>query len=217
MKKNLYMILTLGATWGIIEATIGHLLHMLPIGIGWMFWFPIAFFFIHTAYAQTKSFSSVMFTALIAAALKFVDLLFSTRLDIIVNPAVSILIEALSVVLVYYYVLKCDVKKVNVLSILLVGFLWRTLFISFVLCLPQSFTDVASFTSVNSFLNFMFLNNIVNTLFISVGFLAAKVFRKQFVFILDKLGMFINRHVIIKPTLAVSSIALAIAVKMFTK
>jgi len=217
MRKNLYKIITLGAAWGIFEATAGYVLHLFGLKIGWMIWFPAAYFFIHHAYRYTNSFLSIMLTALIASSLKMINLFFPGRVDMVINPAVSIILEALAVMLIYKYVINGQKDKINPLTILLTGFTWRTLYICYILCMPQSYIDIAPFTTMNSFLEYMFLNNVVNVVFISTGFLAAKVLKKQFAVVSDWLKTTVNSKAIIKPAFAAVSMALAIIVQVFVR
>lgn len=42
-----------GAVWGIFEATVGYLLHLLPIRLGFLVWYPAAVFFMFTVYLKS--------------------------------------------------------------------------------------------------------------------------------------------------------------------
>ncbi|NCB31633.1 MAG: hypothetical protein EOM66_09545, partial [Clostridia bacterium] len=90
-------ILLWGSLWGLEEATLGHVLHLFPFKIGWFFWFPLSYFFMRQVYHKTNRAGSVLYTALLAAAFKLIDLLLPARLDMILNPAAAILLEGCAV------------------------------------------------------------------------------------------------------------------------
>lgn len=217
MKKNLYAVITFGAVWGIFESTVGYLLHLFGLRIGWMIWFPAAYFFIHQTYCYTESFSSVLCTALIASSVKLINLFFPGRIDMVINPAISIVLEALAVMLVYKYVVNKQKDKRNPFVILLAGFTWRTLYICYILCMPQSYIDIAPFTTVNSFLEYIFLYNVVNTALITAGFFAGKAFEKRFAIISTWLKTSVSNETAMKPACAVVLIAFSIIVQVVTR
>lgn len=204
----------LGAAWGIFEATAGYLLHLSGLRIGRMIWFPVAYFFIHQAYRYTNSIPAVMLTALTASSFKLINLFFPGRIDTVLNPAVSIILEALSVMLVYQYVIDRQLDKINPLTVLLTGMIWRTLYICYILCMPQSFIDIAPFTTISAFLEFMLFNNVVNAALISAGFFAAKVFQKQLNLLSNRVKAVTGRRAAMKPALAAMSMALAMIIQV---
>ena len=157
MKKNLYVLIILGAAWGIFEATAGYLLHLFGLRIGWMIWFPAAYFFIRRAYGETKNIRGTMGMAIFAASLKLVNLFFPGRIDMVVNPAVSMILEALSVVLIYRYM-----EKENPLAALFAGFVWRGLYVIYVMCMPRSFVEAAPFLTLRSLITFLVFENVIN-------------------------------------------------------
>lgn len=91
----LFSILFWGSLWGIFEATVGYGLHLLPVKLGSYIWFPAAYFFMDRAYNATGRQSTVMGVALLSAAIKLVNLLTPIRADYVINPAVSIVLEAM--------------------------------------------------------------------------------------------------------------------------
>jgi hypothetical protein len=93
VKKNISIIVFWGAVWGIAEATIGYLLHMVPVNIGWLFWFPMAVYFMRKAYLQSGELYSIIYVSAISAGIKLLNLLMPARIDMVINPAVSILLE----------------------------------------------------------------------------------------------------------------------------
>ena len=89
-------ILFWGTCWGILESTVGALLHLLPVRLGFLVWVPMAMGCMLGAYRATGKTRAVLFAAAIAAAFKLTNLFFPIRVDKVLNPAVSILLEGLS-------------------------------------------------------------------------------------------------------------------------
>ncbi|MEA3500729.1 MAG: hypothetical protein U9R41_06920 [Candidatus Marinimicrobia bacterium] len=97
-KRTILTILFFGGLWGIIEATLGYLVHFLPTGFPGMIMFPIAFYFMFTSYKSTGKQSTIFYTALVASMIKLSDLFIPLRSAMFaINPAVSILLESLIV------------------------------------------------------------------------------------------------------------------------
>ena len=123
--KTLQTVILMGALWGICEASIGYGLHFLPYGLSGMFMFPIGMYFMISAYKQSESKNAVLWVGLIAASIKFIDLLLPTRSPMtVINPATSIILESL---VVFAFVKVFNSKKV-VASSYLIGFSWILLF-----------------------------------------------------------------------------------------
>lgn len=169
MKREMSIIVFWGAAWGIAEATLGYVLHLLPVNIGWLFWFPIAFYFMRKAYTQTNKLSSIIYISLIAAAIKLVNLLMPVRIDFIINPAVSIILESI----VLYGVFKITKDKcegIKGLSLyvgtMILSLSWRILYIVYVLFLPAYLIKISPVGSLEHFVKFIFLESTVNSLFI---------------------------------------------------
>lgn len=217
MAKNLHKIIILGSAWGIIEATLGYFLHMYTIGIGWALWFPIAFFFINKAYQWTKNFSCVMATALIASSLKLLNLFFPVRIDMVFNPAVSIIVEALSVVLVYHFVVSGKRDKPHIFDILLIGFVWRTLYLSYVFLLPEHLLEISPAATALSFTRFMFFENIANSALICIGLLLAKKIKiLNSDGLLNRIDKITAQKRLLKPVLCSLMLVLAVIVELVT-
>lgn len=214
MKKNLCKIILLGAVWGMFEATVGYLLHLSGIKIGSMIWFPVAYFFAHKAYRYTGSFSAVMLTAVIASSLKLTNLFLPGRIDRVLNPAVSIVLEAFALVLVYNYVLKRQTENVTPLTIALTGFLWRGLYVCYLFAMPRAYFDISSLTATESFLEFLFVKNFINIAIISAGFFAAKLWHKQLDTVSARLRSAVSRKAVMHPATAAGALILAVAVQV---
>ena len=100
MNKHLailFSVLLFGGLWGILEATLGTLLH-LPIVKGTMYlasttiMVPIAYFLMGACYKKTGTFRSAMYMGILAAAIKSLScLIFKMSF----NPVYHILLESL--------------------------------------------------------------------------------------------------------------------------
>lgn len=95
VAPHLFSIVFWGSLWGIFEATAGYALHLLPLKLGSYIWFPAAYFFMDRAYNATGRQATVVWVALLSAAIKLVNLLTPIRADYVINPAVSIVLESM--------------------------------------------------------------------------------------------------------------------------
>lgn len=97
-----YLMISLfwGSLWGISEATLGYMAHLLiktPIIVGFIL-FPIAFYFMTQALRYTGKTWVILSTASVASSIKLLDLFLPGLPPIYtLNPAVCILLEALAV------------------------------------------------------------------------------------------------------------------------
>ena len=95
--KILFSVLLFGGLWGILEATLGSLLHM-PFVPGTMFlasttiMVPIAYFLMGACYKRTETFRSVFYMGVLAAAIKSLSCLI---FHMSFNPVYHILLESL--------------------------------------------------------------------------------------------------------------------------
>ncbi|MBU0996530.1 MAG: hypothetical protein KKE16_00630 [Firmicutes bacterium] len=129
MKKHLTTILFLGAIWGLLEATLGYVLHFLPALISGSILFPIATLVMLRTYQVTNSKKSVFGVAVTASLIKSVNLLMP-NLSVwkVINPMISILVEALLVVAVLG-VLSSNKVLPKIIALPLVSITWRAIFL----------------------------------------------------------------------------------------
>ena len=132
-KQNIPAIIFYGAIWGIIEATLGTALHILPISIyiSGTIMFPIVGYILYKAYKATKSKSALLSIGIVAAAIKAVGFFmpFGSPFKI-VNPMISIIMESLMVVVVISILSKDDVlSKISGFAIASIG--WRSLYLGY--------------------------------------------------------------------------------------
>jgi hypothetical protein len=168
MKKEIGVIVFWGALWGLFEGTVGYILHMLPINLGWFVWFPAAYFFMVQVYKQTGKANSIFYTSIIAAAIKLVDFLLPVRVDMVLNPFASIILEGLVVFAVYRMLeqqeesmLRHEYVKVLVMSIS-----WRVLYLLYLLPLPEFIVKISPLRGVEPFVKFLFMEGMVNSVII---------------------------------------------------
>ena len=170
-----------GTAWGIFEATVGYILHEISFGYSWLIWCPVASFFMANVYRRTKRASAVFFTGLLCASVKMLNLLLPVRVDRVINPAISIVLEALVMSLVIIAARKFLGEKIKSpifggLAALSANTLWRLMFILYLLLLaPDWMREISVISSTEKFLPFFIYQNLITSLIISIGF----YFRKQ--------------------------------------
>lgn len=210
---SIFTVIILGSLWGIFEATIGHVLHMLALPLGSFVWFPIAFYFINRTYKSTKSYNYVIVTALIASSFKLLDLFFPVRIDMVINPSISMILEAIAFILVFHY---ADIKKPNFLHILLLGFTWRTFYLCYVLLMPESIMMISPAADMLKFTKFMFLYNVGNCVLIYVCCLVSeKVTIPNALYVNN--SQFFNKYAFLKPAFSAFSLIAAIVVQFMAR
>ena len=98
MKQNKSIwvyVLFFGAIWGILEATLGYALKFLPPLVSGSVMFPIAATLMVVTYQNTKSKSTMIYVAAIAASIKAINL-FMPGLPPIktYNPMVAMMLQS---------------------------------------------------------------------------------------------------------------------------
>ncbi len=168
MKKDINVILFWGGIWGLVEATLGYVLHMIPISVGWCLWFPLAFFFMNKVYKHTEKPISVIYTSLLVAAIKFVNIMLPGSINRVVNPAVAIILEG-TVVFIFYIIANKyrHTSEVRYLDTLGVSLAWRIFYIFYVLVMPLSIIKSSPVTEgTKALANFLALESLVNSIII---------------------------------------------------
>lgn len=187
MKKHISVIVFWGAAWGITEATLGYVLHMMSFKIGWLFWFPLAFFFMNRVYKQTGKLSAILFTCTIASGIKLTNLLLPVRIDKVINPAVSIIFEGI-VLFVVLRIIENKHKNVNTASqvleeavpycrflwLFLISIAWKVLYIIYLLPLPLWMVSISPIRAIEPFCKFFFMESALSAATIFVAMKAAK-------------------------------------------
>ena len=101
MKKSklIITVLMLGGLWGLLEATLGTLLHLdafdSVIFASTAVLFPIAYLICGRAYKITGKARTALYVGIVAAAIKAVCFFFVPMVNKVVNPMVAIMLESL--------------------------------------------------------------------------------------------------------------------------
>jgi hypothetical protein len=142
-----------GSLWGLEEATLGHILHLLPVNIGWIFWFPFAYLFLYLAYKKSGNAFSILWTAAIASAIKLIDLLLPVRIDMVINPAVSILLEGAAVFLFVKVIHSHpSLEKLRFIRPLASSLVYQLFYIIYISIAPLFFTVIPAVSNTDSYL-----------------------------------------------------------------
>ena len=165
MKKDLEIIIFLGAIWGIIEATLGYLLHATSFAVGGSILFPIGFYIMKKAYNASGNLKTIFLTSVVASLIKLVDLAMPvTTIYKVINPAISILFEGLIVLAVYYVIQnKEKFSKYKSLQALALGLGWRTMYLAYLLFLPANIIKVSPIGSSPAFFKFLVIEGLINS------------------------------------------------------
>jgi hypothetical protein len=180
-RKQVRVFIFWGSLWGLAEATIGTLFHVVP-WIAGAFMFPIGFYFMKKALNGSGKLISIFYTAAIAAGIKLTGLLLPFQHPAkVLNPAASIMMEALAVVLFFsvFNYRKCNFKLKEILPLTL-G--WRLAFITYhMILLTLSLYDGILQMSAVTMARFLVFETVANALIISL-FLRAEESGKAPVF-----------------------------------
>ncbi|NLL56330.1 MAG: hypothetical protein GX242_03850 [Clostridiales bacterium] len=176
--KILNKVFFWGALWGIFEATIGYLLHLLPINIGYLFWFPLAVFFMERAYKSTGKLYSVLLIAVFASIIKLTNLFTGIRIDKVINPAASIILEGLTVFLAYHFFNKLPTQN-KATKAAIISLSWRFLYIIYLLFIPEFMYSISALASRQKLIHFLLIESVFNFLFIYVYYLAKPFVAKK--------------------------------------
>jgi hypothetical protein len=179
-KKNIIKMISVslffGAIWGLIEATLGYVIHLIPtvsINITGAILFPIGFYLMYMAYEKTKRIETILYVGLITAMIKLSDFLLPViypgliaPMVKIVSPAIAIIFEAAFVYIVLYNI-QGDILKFNIGHAIVAAISWRILFvvyqsILFITGLSKSFINAG----VLNILQFIFVEATINSIII---------------------------------------------------
>jgi len=171
MKNNqkmnmIYTAIFWGALWGISEAIIGYILHLFTFipGIAAIVMFPIAYYFIRKVYFDTGRIWTIFLTAGITAAIKLTDLFLPFLRPIkTINPAISILIEAIVVAALFTFAYKKGIgKSISFSHSLIISLSWRILYILISIPIFLLFMDGYLKNGPLSIVRFLTLDSVIN-------------------------------------------------------
>ncbi len=179
-KKNIISIISIalffGAIWGLIEATLGYMIHLIPVfstGLSGAVLFPIGFYFLYNAYKKTQILETVLYVGLVTAIIKLSDFLLPVihpalivPMVKIISPAIFIIFESASVYAILYMI-NGNPVKFNTGHALFAAFSWRILFVvyQFILFITGLSKMFISAGALN-LLQFIFLETAINTIII---------------------------------------------------
>lgn len=175
-RSVIFHVVVWGAIWGIFESTAGYLLHLISFGYGWLIWYPAACFFMAGVRRQTGRISPAVFVGLLCATIKMLNLLLPGRIDKVVNPAISIVFEALAMATVVFAAERltgAGHKKpfVKALMALSMNTGWRLLYILYLLFLvPDWMREVSVVVSAAEFIEFFISRNLITSALIFMGY-----------------------------------------------
>lgn len=178
--STLTAVLVWGGLWGIFEATVGYLLHLLPLSIGWLVWYPVACFFMLNVYRKTRRTETILLVGLLSACIKLFNLFLPGTIDRVLNPAVSIVLEAVTLsagVYAYRHFVAAKKKPLitAAIAILCMNTGWRVLYALYLLFLvPDWMREVSVISSANALVIFFVLHNLLTGLVLFGGSLLAK-------------------------------------------
>ncbi len=181
MKKRWAAILFWGGMWGISEATAAYLIHLFLPGLGWALYYPLAFGFMYGVYRQTGKAPDILYAALLSAAIKLVNIPMVPRLDYVINPAVSILLEGLAALWAFPLVISAKEKHPwpqYAALVLFTGALWRMLYLTYLSLAPTWIRDVSFLTDAAKLQQFAGLELLGGTAVIWAGSLGVSLLMK---------------------------------------
>lgn len=168
--KNIWIyVLFFGAIWGILEATLGYVLQFLPPLVSGSVMFPIAATLMMITYQNTKSRSSMIYVAAIAATIKSINL-FMPGLPAIktYNPMIAMMLQSF-VLAVFVPLFKKNSMPAVLTSIALVGISWRILFLGNI-AINHALTDFRfpQLANLSSMFEFVLILGIMEALVLGV-------------------------------------------------
>ena len=136
VSNSLLAIVFFGAAWGLLEATMGYLLHWLPGMWSGLVMFPIGSALMYWAYKNTGRRSAILYVGLLAASIKAINFAFPIHWEgwmRVYTPMISIVLESLTVFAVSYIFEKkaSPIKQIfiHLGAIVLAIVSWRLLFL----------------------------------------------------------------------------------------
>lgn len=173
-SKHVWTFIFWGSLWGLVEATLGSLFHVLP-WIAGFFMFPIGFYFMKKALNDSGKLVSIFYTASIAAGIKLTGLFFPFQHPAkVLNPAASIMMEAAAVIL-FFSIFNYEKGHFKLREILTVTLGWRLIFVTYhMVLLSFSLYDGYPQMSTITLARFLVFETIINALIISLFLQAEK-------------------------------------------
>jgi len=210
-----FTIIIWGSLWGIFEATVGYLIHLIEFNVSFIIWYPASCFFMANVYRKTHKKSAVIWVGFLCASIKLLNLFLPIRIDKVINPAISIVFESLAMALVIFVAehMLGDKKKnllVKALTVFTMNTGWRLFYALFLLFLvPDWMRGISVISSAKKFIPFFVTQNFITTLILFIGYQFADTIFKPIKTLENKISSLkaaLPSHVLIK--LKVSIVAL---------
>ncbi len=167
-------IIFFGALWGLLEATLGFFLHMIPVPfIAGSVMFPIAMVLLITAYKRVPNRQTLLYIALVAAAIKSVNLLSPLPHFSVINPMIAMIVQSLVVFGTIGFLSKKP-HPTMITAILITTLAWRVIFIawqSLLIASPIVFFS-PHLASLQAFSNFVIIEGALSAV-IGIAFVSA--------------------------------------------
>lgn len=171
----LYINIFYGGLWGIVEATLGYLVHLTTIS-STIILLPLAFWFMTQVYKATEKVRSIIIISLISSSIKLLNLFTNIRLDKVINPVISILLEGVVFATLVIIVKKIQekrktscIEKFGLITIM--NTLWRLAYCGYLLLAPQWIYANSILTSNEKIIDFMIIKNIITSVIITLLYL----------------------------------------------
>jgi len=130
--QTLSTIVFFGSLWGITEATLGYVLHIIPglsLYTSGAVLFSFASLILFKAYQKTNSRSSLVAIAVIAAAIKATNFFLPiVSVFKVINPMISIIMEALALFVVMTLISKNNIWN-KISGLFIASIAWRGAFV----------------------------------------------------------------------------------------
>jgi hypothetical protein len=179
-KHFIWTIIMFGAIWGILEATLGHVLQFLPPYVSGAVMFPIAASLLIIAHKNTMSLSSLIWIGLIAASLKAVNFLMPGLPAVkTYNPMIAIILQ--SAVMVGAIGISSKVTMPEKFAVMMgASVLWRGLFVANVtvnnMITGFGFPQIAS---TGATLSFVIIDGLIAGVLLAAGVYGLEVLFKK--------------------------------------
>jgi len=186
MKTNkldmLLKIIFFGSIWGLLEATLGYVLHFVPALISGSVMFPIVLLILYRAYKSLGSRKAIFYVAMVAIMIKSVNLLLPFLHPArTINPMVSMFLEA-GLIFAIIPMLESDKPTLKVSSIVGASLVWRLAFVGYQGLNYMMTGFLATYlTSFSMAIRFIVLEGLAGTVLALVAFLLLEktVFMKK--------------------------------------
>ena len=181
MKKSklIVTVLMLGGLWGLLEATLGTLLH-LPAVHSILFFastavlLPIAYLILGRAYKVTGIARSAIYVGLVAAAIKSISFVFGMPVQYVINPMVAIIMESLVMAVAFSVAQPKNIVSIkSFLTFVIASTAFRVAYVGYSMATAEVFGSsylVGSTIVWNEIIKYVVTTNIISFVYV-VGFM----------------------------------------------